>query len=89
MLFCCLLFFFQNQFFFKKFFQETQIRPNVLSALIWVQTACKGYQQATLGGKELKSDLMKYAILSWAGPNMVRFFFWFTLKAPITTNVVC
>ena len=24
-----------------------QIRPNVLSGLIWVQTVCKGYQQTT------------------------------------------
>ena len=27
--------------------------PNVLSGLIWIQTACKGYQQMTLVGKEL------------------------------------
>ena len=25
----------------------TQIRPDVLSGLIWVQTVCKGYQQTT------------------------------------------
>ena len=25
-----------------------------MSGLIWVQTVCKGYQQTTLGGKELK-----------------------------------
>ena len=39
----------------KKIFQENhqcqtgliQIRPNVLSGLIWVQTVCKGYQQMT------------------------------------------
>ena len=31
-----------------------QIRPDVLSGLIWVQTVCKGYQQATLGGKEFR-----------------------------------
>ena len=24
-----------------------QIRPNILTGLIWVQTVCKGYQQAT------------------------------------------
>ena len=28
-----------------------QIRPDILSGLIWVQTACKGYQQTTLVGK--------------------------------------
>ena len=27
-----------------------QIRPNVMSGLIWIQTACKGYQQTTLVG---------------------------------------
>ena len=35
-----------------------QIRPDVLSGLIWVQTVCKGYQQttkvATIAGKELR-----------------------------------
>ena len=30
-----------------------QIRSDVLSGLIWVQTVCKGYQQTTLWGKEL------------------------------------
>ena len=25
-----------------------QIRPDILSALIWVQTACNGYKQTTL-----------------------------------------
>ena len=25
-----------------------QIRPNILSGLIWVQSVCKGYQQTTL-----------------------------------------
>ena len=32
-----------------------QIRPDVLSRLIWVQTICEGYQQRTLVGKELKA----------------------------------
>ena len=32
-----------------------QIRPDALSGLIWVQTVCKGYQQTTLTGKELKN----------------------------------
>ena len=27
--------------------------PDVLSGLIWVHTICKGYQETTLGGKEL------------------------------------
>ena len=52
--------FFQNQL-FQNLFQEyhqcqtvwIQIRPDILAGLIWVQTACKGYQQMTLVGKEL------------------------------------
>ena len=32
-----------------------QIRPDVLSGLILIQTVCKGYQQTTLGGKELRN----------------------------------
>ena len=31
-----------------------QSRPNILSGLIWVQCVCKGYQQTTLVGNELK-----------------------------------
>ena len=31
----------------------TQIRPDILLDLIWVQTVCIGYQQTTLVGKEL------------------------------------
>ena len=30
-----------------------QIKPKVLSDLIWVQSVCKGYQQMTLRGNEL------------------------------------
>ena len=30
-----------------------QIRPDMLSGLIWVQTICKGYQQTTLVRKGL------------------------------------
>ena len=30
-----------------------QIRPDILSGLIWVQTVCKSYQQTALGDKEL------------------------------------
>ena len=28
-----------------------QIRPDIMSGLIWVQTVCKSYQQTTLGDK--------------------------------------
>ena len=53
--------FFQNPFFLKILSQilsecQTvciQIRPDVLSGLIWVQTVCKSYQQTTLVNKEL------------------------------------
>ena len=30
-----------------------QIRPDVLSDLIWIKTVYKSYQQTTLGGKKL------------------------------------
>ena len=33
-----------------------QIRPDILSCLIWVQTICKCYQQTTLVGKELRAQ---------------------------------
>ena len=39
-----------------------QIRPDVLSGLIWVQTVCKGYQKTTkspLVGKELNGNSKK------------------------------
>ena len=61
-LFCLLLIFF-NINFFEKLFQEyhlsvkqrwIQIRPDVLSDLIWVQIVCKSYQQTTLGDKRVK-----------------------------------
>ena len=54
---------FQNQHFFYKFLSGipsefetigTQIRPDVLYGLIWVQSLCKVYQQTTLVGKGLK-----------------------------------
>ena len=60
--FCRLLIFFRNQLFQKIYFRNIpsecqtvwfQIRPDVLSGLIWFQTVCKGYQQTTLVGKEL------------------------------------
>ena len=38
--------------------------PNIMLGLIWVQTVCKGYQQTTLGDKELKKFLQTYHLLS-------------------------
>ena len=41
----------QNQL-FEIFFQgqinSIQVRPDILSSLIWVQSVCKGYEQRTL-----------------------------------------
>ena len=80
MLFCRLLIFFQNQL-FRKIISGvlpecqkdwTQIRPYITSGLIWVQTVCKGYQQTTLGGK----DLPRYMPLGYVpkSDEMANFF---------------
>ena len=61
MLFCHLLIFLEINIFEKKnpkCHQSVkhfwiQIRPDVLSGLIWIQTVCKGYQQTTVLGKEI------------------------------------
>ena len=51
----------QNQFYFKKTFQEyyksikqfgSRSGPNILSGRIWVQTVCRVYQQMTPVGEE-------------------------------------
>ena len=51
-----------KSFFFSKILSEktsecqtdwTQIRPDILSGLIWVLSVCKGYHQTTLGCKKL------------------------------------
>ena len=36
-----------------------QIKPDVLSGLIWFQNVCKDYQQMTLGGKELIKPMVR------------------------------
>ena len=36
-----------------------EIRPDILSGLIWVQTVCKGYQQTARGGNELIETIKK------------------------------
>ena len=41
-----------------------QIRPNILSGLIWVQTVCNGYQPTTLGGKEITYLVWKVLFLT-------------------------
>ena len=73
------LFFVQNYPFFKLFsFQEChksqtvwiQIRPDILSGLVWIQTVCKGYQQTTkiaTGWWSVNGIFIsfKYHCLSW------------------------
>ena len=42
-----------------------------LSGLIWVQTVCKGYQQMTIEGKELRIQACVLStIISWACSNI-------------------
>ena len=61
----------QNQLFRKDFsgipseFQTDwiQIRPNVLSCLIGIQTVCRGYQQMTLRDKELQTQSPNLLVL--------------------------
>ena len=62
---CCLLTFFSKLTSFRKSYQSfkqfgsrsecqivwIQIRPDILSGLIWVQIVCKGYQQTTIVGR--------------------------------------
>ena len=40
-----------------------QIRPDVLSGLIWVQSVCKGYEQTTL----VDNELIKWWMYSHGG----------------------
>ena len=66
--------FFQNQLFRKILLGITldcqtvwtQTRPDVLSALILVQTICKGYQQTTLVGKANNQFTGGYTAKQWA-----------------------
>ena len=60
--------FFQNQLFQKKIsgIQSEcqtvwiQIRPNILSGLIWHQAICKGYQQMTIVGRVKWTEVFTY-----------------------------
>ena len=40
-----------------------QIRPDISSGLIWVQTVCKSYQQTTQEDHELIRDRIKHLII--------------------------
>ena len=51
-----------------------QIRPDILSGLIWVQTVCKSCHQKTLAGKELirnLNGLIKLMTLTEMSPAIV------------------
>ena len=55
-----------------------QIRPDILSSLIWVQTVCKGYQQMT---KVLACwQRVKYIKTSW---------YYFLAKTLFKVNFIC
>ena len=62
------IFFFQNQLFQQNSFWNT-IR---MSGLIWVQTACKSYKQATLDDKELRKMFKRIIVIIFliTGLNM-------------------
>ena len=48
-----------------------QIRPDVLSDMIWVHSVCKGYEQRTLEGNELMLALfMLYLCKIWIYMNI-------------------
>ena len=48
------------------------LNPDILSSLIWVQTANKGYQQTTLVGKELNDTTdLEYFILCIKGTQVI------------------
>ena len=48
-----------------------QIKPDILSCLIWVQLICKGYQRPTLVSRQIYAITAK---ISRAGPNMTMVF---------------
>ena len=44
----------KNQEYLKSVKVWTQIRPDILSGLIWVQTLCLSYQHTSVANKKLK-----------------------------------
>ena len=71
MLFLSSVDFFQNHF-FRKIISEIpsecqtdliQIRCDVLSGLIWIQSVCKGYEQTTLVDNELTFVIIHVGII--------------------------
>ena len=84
--FACFFFLLSEDFFFKINYLKKnlsgipsecqtvwiQIRPDVLSGLIWVQTVCKGYQQMTkvaTSGKEFKPPLQPASVAQLDAPS--------------------
>ena len=73
--------FFQNQLFGKILSGSPsecqtvwiQIRPDILSGLIWVQIVCKGYQQTTPVGKALNHSFSSLSLKSMFLPQKI---FW-------------
>ena len=72
MLFCPQWIFFFKINFFKKYLSGIpsecqiiwiQIRPDILSGLIWIQTVCKGYQQTTKVATSWKELIVIYSLL--------------------------
>ena len=71
--------FFQNQLFRKNLsgipseWQTVwiQIRPNILSGLIWVQTVCKGYKHMTLVDKKLSDVKLPEVQETWEPPPLL------------------
>ena len=70
----------------------TQIRPNVFSGLIWVQTVCKGYQQTTkspLAIKKLKTKQLvdnAFWLRPWLRLISFGYNFFHLAKVLATTN---
>ena len=69
-----------------------QIRPDILSGLIWVQTVCKGYQQtkkSPLAGKELSTKQLvdtTFWLKPWLKLISVGSNFFHLAKVLATTN---
>ena len=73
--------FFSKSTFTKNSFKNT-IRHDVLSGLIWFQIVCKGYQQSTLGGKEI--NIWQHFILLFT----VVFYLYLVNKGLISTIII-
>ena len=59
-----------------------QIRPDILSGLIWCQTVCTSYDQKTPAGKELRVEHDQYGIIDGAQVEFP------VLLCPVTNTVM-